>query len=119
MTVEDSVFLGPHMVFTNDLRPRSKAHDYEQVKTTVRKGATVGANATLVGGVAIGRYAMVGAGTVVTKDVPDHALVFGNPAKLRGWVCACGEKLLPDGDKAECVCGKKYSFDGNKCEMTN
>ena len=119
VTVEDNVFLGPHMVFTNDLRPRSKAHDYEQVKTTVRKGATVGANATLVGGVTIGRYAMVGAGAVVTKDVPDHALVFGNAAKLRGWVCACGEKLLPAGGKAECACGKKYSIDGNKCEMTN
>lgn len=116
VTVEDNVFLGPHMVFTNDLRPRSKAHDYEQVKTIVRKGATVGANATLVGGVTIGRYAMVGAGAVVTKDVPDHALVYGNPAKFRGWVCTCGNKLDGDNGDLRCLCGREYVVRNGVCE---
>jgi len=92
--IEDDVFLGPHMTFTNDLYPRSFAKDWKLVPTLVKKGASIGANATIICGVTIGEYAMVGAGAVVTKDVPPHGLVYGNPAKLRGFVCYCGRKLI-------------------------
>lgn len=119
VSVEDNVFLGPHMVFTNDIKPRSKAHDYKLARTLVKKGATVGANATLVGGITIGRYAMIGAGSVVTKDVPDHALVYGNPASQHGWVCVCCEKLQDTGGQASCACGKKFRIAGNNCEIIN
>jgi len=91
--VEDDVFLGPHMTFTNDLYPRAFNQDWVVVPTLVKKGASIGAHATIVCGVTIGEYAMVGAGTVVTKDVPPFGLVFGNPARLKGFVCYCGRKL--------------------------
>jgi len=91
--VEDDVFLGPHMTFTNDLYPRSFNQNWEVVKTLVKKGASIGANATIVCGVTIGEYAMIGAGSVVTKSVPDFGLVYGNPARLKGFVCYCGRKL--------------------------
>ena len=94
---EDDVFLGPSMVFTNVINPRSHINRRgEYQKTLVKKGASIGANATVVCGVTIGSYAFIGAGAVVTKDVPDYALVYGNPAKLRGWVCRCGEVLSND-----------------------
>jgi acetyltransferase-like isoleucine patch superfamily enzyme len=92
VTVEDDAFLGPHCVFTNDLRPRSFKADWKVIKTLVKKGASIGANATIVCGVTLGEYCMVAAGAVVTKDVPAHALVAGNPARQAGWVCECGEK---------------------------
>jgi dTDP-4-amino-4,6-dideoxygalactose transaminase len=94
VTLEDDVFCGPSMVFTNVFNPRShiKRMD-EALPTIVKKGASLGANCTIVCGVTIGKYAFVGAGAVVTKDVPDHALVMGNPARQTGWVCECGEKL--------------------------
>ncbi|EHR79144.1 acetyltransferase [Thermococcus litoralis DSM 5473] len=91
--VEDDVFLGPHMTFTNDLYPRAFNEDWEVVPTLVKKGASIGAHATIVCGVTIGEYAMIGAGAVVTKDVPPFGLVFGNPARLRGFVCYCGRPL--------------------------
>ena len=116
VTLEDNVFLGPHMVFTNDLKPRSKAHDYKLARTLVKKGATIGANATVVGGISIGRYSMVGAGSVVTTDVLDHALVYGNPARQRGWVCECGEKLAESSNPV-CGCGKKYSINESECKI--
>jgi UDP-2-acetamido-3-amino-2,3-dideoxy-glucuronate N-acetyltransferase len=96
VTLEDYVFCGPSMVFTNILNPRSK---YPQVgkqyyiKTLVKEGASLGANSTIVCGITIGRFAMVAAGTVVTKDVPDFALVMGNPARIRGWWSEAGVKL--------------------------
>lgn len=91
--VEDDVFLGPHMTFTNDLYPRAFNEEWEVVPTLVKKGASIGAHATVVCGVTIGEYAMVGAGAVVTRDVPPFGLVFGNPARLKGFVCYCGRPL--------------------------
>ncbi|NJF25185.1 acyltransferase [Thermococcus sp. Bubb.Bath] len=91
--VEDDVFLGPHMTFTNDMYPRAFNQDWEVVPTLVKKGASIGAHATIVCGTTIGEYAMVGAGSVVTKDVPPFGLVYGNPARLRGFVCYCGRPL--------------------------
>ena len=94
VTLEDSVFCGPSMVFTNVLNPRShvsRKHEYQS--TLVRHGATLGANSTIICGHKIGAFAFVGAGAVVTRDVPSYALVLGNPAKLAGWLCECGVKL--------------------------
>jgi acetyltransferase-like isoleucine patch superfamily enzyme len=92
VTIEDDVFLGPNVVFTNDIRPRSKKY-ITAVKTLVGKGASIGANSTILAGVKIGQYAMAGIGSVITKDVPDYALVYGNPAKINGWVNKNGDKL--------------------------
>jgi len=107
VTVEDDVFLGPSMTFTNDLYPRAFNTNWKITKTLVKKGASIGANATIVCGVTIGAYATVGSGSVVTKDVPAHALVVGNPARQIGWVCECGFKL---NENYKCVeCGKEYT----------
>lgn len=105
---EDDVFLGPNAVLTNDLRPRSKVYHEEIPRTLLRRGASVGANATLLCGLTVGRHAMIGAGAVVTRDVPDHALVVGNPARRVGWVCSCAETLDFAGEKATCSCGLRY-----------
>ena len=108
--LEDYVFCGPSMVFTNDLTPRAKypkgSAGYK--KTVLHTGASIGANATVVCGHEIGRWAMVAAGALVTKDVPDYALVAGVPAKQIGWVCECGERLEQD-FKCE-KCGRKYNI---------
>jgi len=105
--VEDDVFLGPNMVFTNDMNPRAafKKDSSAFLPTRVKQGATIGANATIVCGNFIGTYAFVGAGAVVIDDVPDHALVVGNPARQVGWMCACGEKLPAN---LVCACGRAY-----------
>ncbi|MFA6626967.1 MAG: acyltransferase [Bacilli bacterium] len=106
---EDDVFLGPDCVFTNVLNPRSFISRKDSfLPTIVKKGATIGANATIICGNTIGEYALVGAGSVVTKDVLPHELVYGNPARTHGYVCECGEVLNSD---LECPrCGTKYSF---------
>jgi len=109
--LEDDVFCGPAMVFTNVVNPRSQVvrkHEYRQ--TLVRRGASLGANSTIVCGITIGQYAFIGAGAVVTRDVPDFALVYGNPARLRGWMCACGIKLEFNGKDRVCCgdCGQAY-----------
>lgn len=106
VTVEDDVFLGPSMTFTNDMFPRAFNDDWEISDTLVKKGASIGAHATIVCGNTIGEYAMIGSGSVVTKDVPAHALVVGNPAHQIGWVCQCGFKLDQKGNC--CKCGKHY-----------
>jgi UDP-2-acetamido-3-amino-2,3-dideoxy-glucuronate N-acetyltransferase len=92
--LEDDVFCGPSAVFTNVLNPRSHvSRKHEFRRTLVRRGATIGANVTVVCGVTLGRYSFVGAGAVVTRDVPDYAMVYGNPARFRGWMCQCGTRL--------------------------
>jgi acetyltransferase-like isoleucine patch superfamily enzyme len=94
ITLEDYVFVGPNVVFTNDLRPRSKNTNYVSQKTIIQQGASLGANTTILGGITVGRYAMVGIGSVVTRNVPSHALVYGNPARQHGWVDEQGNKLM-------------------------
>jgi UDP-2-acetamido-3-amino-2,3-dideoxy-glucuronate N-acetyltransferase len=114
---EDDVFLGPSMVFTNILNPRSAVNRREQyVKTLVRKGATIGANSTIVCGITIGEYAFVGAGAVVTRDVPSYALVVGNPARQTGWMSEYGHKLkFDETGRAECSESKeKYQLTNNQ-----
>ena len=110
--IEDDVFCGPSMVFTNVKNPRSAvSRKNEFLPTVVRKGATLGANCTILCGHSIGRYAFVGAGAVVVKDVPDYALVVGNPARVTGWVCECGIKLTLKGKGGRCAaCGREYSM---------
>ena len=109
VVVEDEVFLGPNMVFTNDRNPRVafKKGPEKFLQTLVRKGASIGANVTVVCGVTIGEQAFVGAGSVVTHDVPAHALVVGNPARRTAWMCECGEKLSSD---YSCKCGLRYEL---------
>lgn len=122
--LEDYVFCGPSMVFTNVKTPRSAyprntSEDY--VKTLVKKGASIGANATVVCGVSIGEWAFVAAGAVVTKDVPPYALVAGVPARQIGWACECGLPLKFAGDLARCSeCGKEYKREGETriCRIT-
>ena len=123
VTLEDDVFCGPSMVFTNVINPRShvsRKHEYRA--TLVRRGATIGANATIVCGHAVGRYAFVGAGAVVTKDVPDHALVVGTPARITGWMCRCGTRLPMNVDeaveRAACAaCGEVYARIADRVEI--
>jgi UDP-2-acetamido-3-amino-2,3-dideoxy-glucuronate N-acetyltransferase len=108
VTLEDGVFCGPSMVFTNIYNPRAEIRKMDQVRPTlVKKGATIGANATIVCGVTLGRYSFIGAGTIVNKNVPDYAIVVGNPARQIGWACECGERLTQDLD---CLaCGKQFA----------
>jgi len=108
--IADDVFIGPCVAFTNDKRPRSQQHLPEYPKTRLAQGCSIGANATLLPGITIGEWAMVGAGSVVTRDVPDYAVVYGNHAKFQGWVCRCGEKLNLQIDEANCPCGKKFGL---------
>jgi len=114
--VEDDVFLGPSMVFTNVVNPRSHVSRKDEYRRTlVKRGASIGANATIVCGVTLGRYCFVGAGAVVTRDVPDYALVHGNPSRLQGWMCQCGIKLqFGDTARGSCAdCGAAYEKRGS------
>ena len=121
VTLEDDVFCGPSMVFTNVINPRSHWPRKNEFKNTlVKKGATLGANSTILCGITIGQYAFVGAGSFANKDIPDYAIVYGAPARIQGWVCYCGVKLsLNNSDDsnevAECAnCGRKYKKEGMK-----
>jgi UDP-2-acetamido-3-amino-2,3-dideoxy-glucuronate N-acetyltransferase len=105
---EDDVFVGPAAVFVNDLRPRSGNIHWKCSPTLLREGCSIGANATVLAGLRIGRFAMVGAGAVVTRDVPDFALVVGNPARFRRWLCQCGRNLSFRRSSAVCDCGLQY-----------
>jgi UDP-2-acetamido-3-amino-2,3-dideoxy-glucuronate N-acetyltransferase len=112
--LEDDVFCGPSMVFTNVLNPRSHvSRKREYRRTLVRRGATIGANATIICGATLGEYAFVGAGAVVTADVPAYALVVGVPARRVGWMCQCGERLPDDGAGTCGACGSTYERAGD------
>lgn len=120
VTIEDDVFVGPHAVFTNDLRPRAVG-DWQVSETIVKKGASIGANSVIVCGNNLGSYSMIGAGSVVTKTVPAHALVFGNPARFQGVVCSCGIKLAGkeaiEDNSFHCTsCGKDFTFSMTKVD---
>lgn len=120
VTLEDGVFVGPSAVFTNDLNPRAPyPKGGKWIPTLVKKGASIGANATIVCGITIGRWALIGAGAVVTKDVTDYAIVAGVPAKRIGWMCECGEKLKFEDSHSVCKkCERKYILDGEVCKET-
>ena len=112
VTLEDDVFVGAGVAFINDRNPRSNRKDaWVLEKTQVQKGATIGANATVMCGVTIGTYAVVGAGCVVTKDVKDHTIVVGNPSRAVGYACCCGRSL---NDDLKCACGASYQISNNK-----
>jgi acetyltransferase-like isoleucine patch superfamily enzyme len=118
LTLEDDVFVGPGVIFSNDPRPRSRRHLEAHPPTVVRRGASLGAGAILLPGVTVGRFAMVGAGALVTRDVPDFALVYGSPARLHGHVCCCGKTLRFENGAAGCGCGHRYTLgqDGSVAE---
>ena len=116
VTIEDDVFVGPHVTFTNDPYPRSFNKDWKILPTHIKKGSSIGARTVVVCGVTIGEYAMIGSGSVVTQNVPSHALVYGNPARVKGFVCRCSRKLetqekLTDKVIMRCpVCNEKYEI---------
>ena len=116
VTIEDRVFVGPHVTFTNDFYPRSFSTDWKITPTHVKEGASIGARAVIVCGVTIGEYALIGAGSVVTEDVPPQALVYGNPARIRGFVCRCSRKLETEEKHENYVlmkcqfCNEKYKI---------
>ncbi|MDQ5816280.1 MAG: N-acetyltransferase [Actinomycetota bacterium] len=104
VVLEEEVFVGPSVVFTNDMYPRASSTDWEVIPTRVGRGASLGANSTIVCGLTIGAHSMVGAGSVVTRDVPAHALVMGSPARVGGWVCTCGMLLARAGESLPATC---------------
>ncbi len=116
VVLEDDVFCGPSCVFTNVFNPRSAVPRMDEVRPTlVKKGASIGANATIICGNEVGRHAFIGAGAVITGNVPDYALVYGNPARQHGWMCECGERLVFKSGTAECKsCGAKYKASGKR-----
>lgn len=110
VVLEDDVFVGPDVSFSNDARPRSGRKRETRPATLIRAGASLGAGVVLLPGVTVGRSAMVGAGSLVTRDVPDFALVYGSPAQLHGHVCGCGDSLRFNDRQAECACGRRYKL---------
>jgi acetyltransferase-like isoleucine patch superfamily enzyme len=117
LTVEPHVFIGPNAVFTNDLTPRAKLFR-ESVPTVVREGASIGANATIRCGVVVGRWALIGAGAVVTRDVPDFAIVIGNPGRVSGYACCCGKRLQCEDNVAVCDCGRKFHCQDGRIDIS-
>jgi UDP-2-acetamido-3-amino-2,3-dideoxy-glucuronate N-acetyltransferase len=113
VVVEDGAFLGPNMVFTNEMEPRA-LYPKELATTLIKKGASIGANSTIIANRVIGEYSMIGAGSVVSRDVPSHRLVYGNPARIQGWVCECGRKLKFIENTALCSCSKTYTIIDDK-----
>jgi UDP-2-acetamido-3-amino-2,3-dideoxy-glucuronate N-acetyltransferase len=116
--IEDNVFIGPSVTFTNDLYPRAEQWDDNKIiNTLIKKGASVGANSTIICGIKIGKYAMIGAGSVVSKHVPDFGIAYGNPARLKGFACFCGKKLDKVFEKKnkstvfQCNCGKRVEIE--------
>ncbi len=119
VTLEDGVFVGPSAVFTNDINPRAPyPKGGKWIPTLVKKGTSIGANATIVCGITIGNWAFIGAGAVVTKDVPDYALVVGIPARIVGWMCECGDRLKFENNHSLCnKCGRRYILEGGVCKL--
>lgn len=112
LTIENDVFIGPNAVFTNDLYPRSKAYLDKPVPTLLKEGCSIGANAVVLANRTIGRFAMIGAGAVVTKDIPDFTLWVGNPARQVGYVCRCSRQLTGDATtELSCTCGRRYRLE--------
>jgi acetyltransferase-like isoleucine patch superfamily enzyme len=106
--IEDNVFIGPNVTFANDRYPRSKRYPDSFQRTLIKKGASIGANATILGGITIGAYSLIGAGSVVTKTIPDYSLVYGNPARLIGWVDETGNKLKRIGEEWHAPDGRRF-----------
>jgi UDP-2-acetamido-3-amino-2,3-dideoxy-glucuronate N-acetyltransferase len=121
VTLEDDVFCGPSMVFTNIKTPRSafvRNTSEDHLPTLVKRGASIGANATIVCGTTIGCHALIGAGAVVTRDVPDYAIVFGNPARQRGWACQCGVRLVFEAEQGQCPeCARHYQVQADSITL--
>ncbi|MCT2195585.1 N-acetyltransferase [Paenibacillus sp. p3-SID1389] len=112
--IADNVFIGPNVTFTNDLRPRSKQYPETFLTTVLEEWVSIGANATIIAGNRIGKYAMIGAGSVVTCDVPNNTLWYGNPARFKAYICNCGEKL---DEQLSCnACGRKFVVEENKLQ---
>lgn len=109
LVLEDGVFVGPDVTFANDPRPRSGRHLDHYPRTLVREGASLGAGAILLPGITVGRFAMVGAGALVTREVPDFALVYGSPAQVHGHVCRCGNTLRFENGATACSCGRRFT----------
>lgn len=128
VAIEDGVFVGPHVCFTNDKVPRAvnpdmtlkSADDWHVTKTLVKAGAALGANSTIVCGITVGKWAMVASGSTVTKDVGDHSLVMGNPARHYAWVCACGQRVQIDENTqlGTCSCGRKLVKENGKVRLS-
>jgi acetyltransferase-like isoleucine patch superfamily enzyme len=108
--IEDSVFIGPNVALTNDLFPRSRNQEWEVVQTLIKIGASIGANSTIICGIEIGEYSMIGAGSVVSRSISPYTLVYGNPAEFKAYICQCTNKLIFEKkDESTCsICGKKY-----------
>ncbi len=117
ITIEDDVMIGPCAVFTNDRFPRSKNKDWIRDRVLLKKGCTIGGNATILPKITVGEYALVGAGAVVTKDVPSFALVYGNPAVIQGYICVCGKKLFFKKNLAQCSCKRNYALNGTRVSI--
>lgn len=115
--IENNVFIGPSATFTNDIFPRSKNTKYIQQKILLKIGSSIGANATILGGITIGEYALIGAGSVITKDVPDFAIAFGNPGKINGYICICTKKMKFSENTYSCTCGRKYKMINKKVDL--
>ncbi len=117
--VDDLVFLGPNVAFTNDVMPRSKRHQQSFPRLQIQRGVSVGANATILPGITIGQWAMIGASCVVVSDVPDFALMVGNPMRQIGHVCICATRLVvpADADYVSCSCGRAYEWDGSRLHI--
>jgi len=112
LTIEDFVQVGPNVTFTNDKYPRAK-QKFQLQKTLIKEGASIGGGSIVLGGITIGKYSMVGAGTLVSKDVPDYVLFYGNPGEGKGYVCECGEKIVFTGNQSKCKCNKEYKIGDN------
>jgi len=116
LIIEDDVFIGPCAAFTNDRRPRSKQYPESYSTILLQTGCSIGANATILPDITIGQWAMIGAGSVVTKNVPAHALVYGNPARIQGFICRCGKSFTAASDH-RCSCGLSYRYSLEKNQV--